>query len=120
MKTQVSSEDYALLLESIQAAKGPGVCQYVIDDQPGCVVAQYAFRKGVTLEQLKTWDRSWHGSESLQIDAVCNKGLNGTEVIEDHMDVLAELQGIWDEGDREDVSRAYMTYRLAEMAEVTP
>jgi hypothetical protein len=50
------------LYEAINAARNYGGCTYVDEHGPVCVVAQFLFLRGITLEEMNTW-----GSKSCNV-----------------------------------------------------
>lgn len=48
-----------MLHEAIDAAQGFGACQYVKDGQPQCVVAQFAVKCGLAVEEMRGWTEYW-------------------------------------------------------------
>lgn len=90
------------LVDSVVHAQGPGACKYVVGEKPHCVIGQYAFRCGVTIQGLRGW-----GGLSAE-DILTNQMWTGGGA---DSNLLQALQAVWDAclvAEEEDVARLYM------------
>ncbi len=90
------------LLLAIAKARGPCECRYVLgDSKPGCVIGQLARIEGVSLDELRVWDRSARAT----ITDVVEKRPRAKALASKYgLSLLSRLQekwdtaGVWDRG----------------------
>lgn len=94
---KLTTEQANKLCNAISNAVQSGSCSYLRfgtlgeNTAPGCVIAQLASLEGVTGLQLEDWFGSVYN--------VIDKKLSGYEVLLPYpLSVLADLQGMWDNG----------------------
>lgn len=88
----LSDEQKEKLYQAIDAARGPGACDYVEGGKPCCVIAQLAHLEGVSIEDMaSTWGVS-------QVQHISERPyVRGVEfIIKYPVKLLTELQTIWD------------------------
>jgi hypothetical protein len=92
-----------LLNKAIDLAQGPGKCQYVIDDKPGCVIGQLCALQGVEIAQMSTWARwmfvSPPSTRDINQKFIPYDMSGGVKEIfnkQFERDLLQELQTMWD------------------------
>lgn len=112
----LTADQKAKLHAAIDAAKGPGECQYVIDGQPGCVIGQLAVACGVTVDDMARFDAD--GSESdgsaQRVEAILGHPLV-TPLRRFPDTLLRELQRAWDRNDgHSEASRRIRMHTLVE------
>lgn len=105
----ISQADRNYLLAAIAKAEQPGACRYMTRcGKPSCVVGQYAFLKGVSIETLKDADDDAKGAEILAEENPCQ--------ITAPMGLLADLQQVWDCAGRPGLAEYGCTARTADEA----
>lgn len=90
------------LQTAINHAQHPGWCQYVVADKPCCVIGQFGFLSGLTIDQLK------NGSEEertalekgggIYVD-LNKRNVEGRPIFYNlgaPIDLLSALQQVWD------------------------
>ncbi len=112
MGKELTKEQENNVLLAIDSAEEAGTCEYVINGQPCCVIAQLAVIEGVTTDTMESWRHS--GGDGDPKSMIVGDVLDSfdTPLDEYPRALLVSIQAVWDTNYCEIDAREKMRDRL--------
>lgn len=91
----LTQEQKDMLHKAIELAQKPGMCNYLIDGEPCCVIGQLGMLNSISIEDM----RKWSGITVDDLYFSKNTNRNFQQLWDIDMILLVKLQKMWDHRD---------------------